>query len=144
MVTAWSPSGKPRTRFSAGPLRVLWLAALLFGFLYSHGVSAESAAGHQTAGAVASSAHPAHSHAAGEQARVTAGHNDDGQEPTHPAEECVSGQPQQGPAWSAPLLTPAVGHLPCDGIVSGKSGPAVARSALPPLSSSASYVVQQV
>lgn len=144
MVTAWSPLCKPRARSSAGPLRVLWLAALLFGFLYSHGVSSESAAGHLSTSAVAFSAHPAHDQTAQRQLQVSHGHNDDDQGSSHPAEECASGQPQQGPGLSAPSVTPLVGQLPRSSAIAGTCALTVAQSTLPSCRSSASSAVLQV
>ncbi|MGK5729434.1 hypothetical protein [Streptomyces sp. URMC 124] len=96
-----------------GPSRLLWLALLLFGVLYTHGVSGESAVSHATGKPVALSAF-AHAidehHAHGEPAPVAAPgvaeqtdaserHED---ESSHGAEDCTSGKPQEGPALFAP------------------------------------------
>ncbi|MFJ7159924.1 hypothetical protein ACIQUQ_33925 [Streptomyces sp. NPDC101118] len=51
MITAGA-SVDPRTRSSAGPLRLLWLALLLFGFLYTHAAGADSASAHALGGPV--------------------------------------------------------------------------------------------
>lgn len=113
MVSARSAFGTSRTRYSAGPLRVLWLAALLFTFLYTHAAGAESASAHVTRGAVdVSYLAPADHHDAAE----APDEHDDGNGLSHPAEACASGQPQQGlelpSPQSAPLatLTPAFGR----------------------------------
>ncbi|MEV0411156.1 hypothetical protein AB0I68_10215 [Streptomyces sp. NPDC050448] len=137
MVTAWSSSGISRARFSAGPLRVLWLAALLFGFLFTHDASAHSASAQPAASAVTTSAHTP-GETAGEQ------HHDDSRESSHPAAECASGQPQQASGPVGPWLTPLDGQLPCYRVVAGKSGPPANASALPPLQSATGSVIQQV
>ncbi|MCX5336708.1 hypothetical protein [Streptomyces sp. NBC_00140] len=140
MVTARSSSGKTRARFSAGPLHVLWLAALLFGFLFTHDATAHSASSHWAAGAVTSSTetHVGHGDAAEEQ------HHDDGRESSHPAAECASGQPQHTSGPGAPPLSQFDGQLPRYGVVAGKSGPPANRSAPPSLLSSTDWAVQQV
>ncbi|MDQ0939298.1 hypothetical protein QFZ67_001003 [Streptomyces sp. V1I1] len=140
MVTAWSSPRKPRARISAGPLRVLWLAVLLFGFLFTHDASAHSASSHPAASAAPPSAHGhgAHGDTAEEQ------HHDDGQESSHPAAECASVQPQLTSGPVGPSLTPVDGQTPCHRVVAGKSGPPANQSALPPLRSSTGSVIQQV
>ncbi|MFD7233181.1 hypothetical protein [Streptomyces sp. NPDC059881] len=144
MVTAWSSCNKPRARLSAGAWRMLWMAALLFGFLYTHGASAETAASHLTSVAVAPAAHSVPGHAADEPDRHTPpGHNDE-EDDSHPAGECVSGQPQQGPGLSAPSLTPLEGTSSCRLFVEGKSGAILSESALPPPRSSASSVIERI
>ncbi|MFI8106141.1 hypothetical protein [Streptomyces sp. NPDC086023] len=45
MITAGT-SVASRARSSAAPLRLLWLALLLFGFLYTHAAGADSASAH--------------------------------------------------------------------------------------------------
>ncbi|WP_326812521.1 hypothetical protein OIE62_06235 [Streptomyces scopuliridis] len=103
MVTPRSLFGIARTRPSASPLRMLWLALLLFGFVYTHGLSANSAAGHvapraNAPSAVASSVDDAHGPAGGAVAVVAPrGGDADGHGSSHPATECVPGQPQSAP-----------------------------------------------
>ncbi|MGW3623673.1 hypothetical protein [Streptomyces sp. NPDC000880] len=97
MVTAWSSSRMSRARSSAGPLHVLWVAMTLFAFVYAHGVSAEGVTGHLHASATAVDAF--HGHAV-EDAPVE--HHGGGHGPSHPAHECVPGQPQETPALDAP------------------------------------------
>ncbi|RSS66314.1 hypothetical protein EF907_16300 [Streptomyces sp. WAC06273] len=103
MVTAWSPSRMDRDRFAAGPwLRVLSLAVLLFGVLVTHGGHAESVRGHLSASAAAPAALSGDDvrHAAVEPAPPPSATEADDRnaphEPSHPGEQCVSGQPQQG------------------------------------------------
>ncbi|MFI1183500.1 DUF6153 family protein [Streptomyces sp. NPDC020799] len=99
----------------AGPSRLLWLAMLLFGFLYTHGISGESAVSHSTGSPVAMSAfehitkgHEAQgdsnpgavSSAALKQDDTNSHHGND--ETVHAAEKCASGKPQEGPDLSAP------------------------------------------
>ncbi|MGW7368600.1 hypothetical protein ACWGI8_35545 [Streptomyces sp. NPDC054841] len=109
MVTAWSSSRMSRARSSAGPLRMLWVAVMLFAFVYAHGVSAEGVTGHLDASATVRAAtamdshamdsHLMDSHAAED---VPVDHHGGGHGPSHPAQECVPGQPEQTPALDAP------------------------------------------
>ncbi|MGW1375539.1 hypothetical protein ACWD6P_14860 [Streptomyces sp. NPDC002446] len=112
MVTTWSTSGMSRARSSAGPLRVWWVAMVLFSLVYAHGVSAEGIAGHLGASAAASvvaeKAEKA-DEAAQAQAAI-APHGGGHGEHSHPAEDCQSGQPQQGPALAAPCASPLDGR----------------------------------
>ncbi|MFE2166966.1 hypothetical protein ACFXB3_18150 [Streptomyces sp. NPDC059447] len=90
MVTARAASRAPRTRRPAGPLRLLWLATLLFAFLYTHAAGADTASAHVTGGAVtAAEAYY------GEPA-PDGGEEDGGHGHGHPAEACASGHPPQG------------------------------------------------
>ncbi|MCC3779903.1 DUF6153 family protein [Streptomyces sp. UNOB3_S3] len=99
----------------AGPSRLLWLAMLLFGFLYTHGISGESAVSHSTGSPVAMSTfeHIAKGHEAQgdsnpgavsstalKQDDTNSHHGND--ETVHAAEECASGKPQEGPDFFAP------------------------------------------
>ncbi|MFE3323991.1 DUF6153 family protein [Streptomyces sp. NPDC059176] len=145
MVTAWTPSSKPRTGLAAGPLRVLWLAVLLFGLLYTHGVSAETAASHATTSAAMPAAHfvPG-SDAAREDDQPTSPGHDGGDQDSHPAGECVSGQPQQGSGLPAPAPAPLDLHSFCLLTVVGKSSLPGDRSALPPPRSTAHSVIQLI
>ncbi|MET8326304.1 hypothetical protein [Streptomyces sp. NPDC005181] len=140
MVTAWSSPRTPRARISAGPLHVLWLAALLFGILFTHDASAHSAPSHPAASIASPSAH-AHG---GQGSTAEEQRHDDDQETSHPAAECASGQPQQTSGAVGPSLTPINGQTPCYRVVAGKSDPPVNQSALPPLRSSTGSVIQQV
>ncbi|MFD8192351.1 hypothetical protein [Streptomyces wuyuanensis] len=141
MVTAWMSCSKPRTGLPAGPLRMLWLVALLFGFLYTHGVNAETAASHTTPSAAAHFA-PGH-HAEPVDGRPTSDRDEGGQH-SHPAGECVSGQPQQGSGLSAPaqavlaLLPPSLLSMAGEAALPGYA------SALPPPRSTANSVIQRI
>lgn len=115
MVTAWSPWHIGRTRPDAGPLlRVLTAAVLLFGVLVTHGVHVESVKGHLSTSATAPAAMSAWSvhHAGVEQPEpLFAADADDrhgGHESSHPAEQCVSGQPQQGSGLVLPCFAASV------------------------------------
>lgn len=157
MVTAWSPSGLLRARSSAGPLRLLWLAALLLSVAFTHGVHAESAEGHAMPGATAS----AHVSIGMEKGHTGgAGHTDDDAYPSpdvaaaddrhdgdgssHPAQTCMSGQPQQGMNLAAPCLAPLDWAQHTHAYASGKSGPSRPESALPSSAGSRDSIVQQV
>lgn len=112
MVTAWSPSGAPRFRLPAGPRRLLLAAVLLFGLVYAHGFNAEGVSSHltPTPATAASAAAGAHD-PGGEPGTVVQAvrtgsaeadpHQDDDHGTSHPAHECLPGQPQQGPAPGA-------------------------------------------
>jgi hypothetical protein len=134
-----------------------WLAALLLSIAFTHGVSAESAEGHMTAGVTApvhasTGIHEGHAsgaahsddvaYAALEAAAVDDRHDGDGS--SHPAQECVSGQPQQGLNLAAPCLAPVDWAPPTHTYAVGKSGPFRPESAVPPSTGSRDSVVQQV
>lgn len=110
MVTAWSPWRTVRTRWSAGSLpRMLGLAVLLFGVLVTHGAHADSVRGHLSISAMAPAAFSDGDlrHAAVGSAQPSAAEADGhhgGHEPSHPGEQCVSGQPQQGSAPVPPCF----------------------------------------
>ncbi|MEV7870256.1 hypothetical protein AB0P17_30125 [Streptomyces sp. NPDC088124] len=114
MITARPPFGIARARHVAGSLRMLWLAALLIGFVYTHGPGAGSVAGHvaphgTALAAAADAAVDVHGGAGTPAVAVSAsrgGHDPDG--PSHPATECVPGQPQSAQAQAAPCPTPRV------------------------------------
>ncbi|MFD7446707.1 hypothetical protein [Streptomyces sp. NPDC059909] len=99
MVTAWSSSRMSRARSSAGPLRMLWVAMLLFAFVYAHGVSAEAVTAHLAAGATVSTAASADGRAVED---MPVDHHGGGHGPSPQAEECMPGQPQESPALDAP------------------------------------------
>ncbi|NLU68401.1 hypothetical protein [Streptomyces sp. HNM0574] len=135
MITAWSPSGSLWFRRTAGPRRLLLVAMLLFGFVYAHGVSTEAVAHHVAptvhTGSTpdpdvsATTASPASGQVSAEPDRSGApqqpraprafatdptGHGEDaghegGHSSTHAPQECVPGQPSQGPALEAPCLS---------------------------------------
>ncbi|MFC5799784.1 hypothetical protein [Streptomyces formicae] len=143
MVTARSSRNNPRARLSAGAWRMLWIATLLFSFLYTHGASAETAASHLTTVTAVPAAQSVPDHAAEERVPHTSpGHH--GEHDSHPAGECVSGQPQQGPGLSTPALVPLEGASRCRLIVGGKSGAILSESALPPPRSAADSVIQRI
>ncbi|MEU0838929.1 hypothetical protein ABZ370_05585 [Streptomyces sp. NPDC005962] len=113
MITARSLFGIRWARVTASPLRLLCLAALLFGFVSMHAVSAEAVSGHLTgcASAPVASAESASYAETGETAETAAsaatagpgaagGHHDD--EAAHSTHECVLAQPEQGPEMTAP------------------------------------------
>ena len=128
MVTARSRFGIRWARVVASPLRLLCLAALLFGFVSLHAVSAEAVSGHLTGCASSPVASPVVSPMAsaaqgetpeetpeetaetkGTESGTTGHHQDD--EASHSAHECVLAQPEQGPEVAAPC--PA---LPAEGV----------------------------
>ncbi|MET9296168.1 hypothetical protein [Streptomyces sp. NPDC003077] len=113
MVTARSSFGTPRTRLTAGPLRLLWLAFLLTGIMLSHGMSAENAEGHvltgTTAAALASSPDTSATDAEWPDRTGPENSPSDGDDFSHTGEECVSGLPQQGSVLGAPCLAPVAG-----------------------------------
>jgi hypothetical protein len=110
MITAWSLPRMVRARASAGPLlRVLGLAALLFGVVFTHGVNVEGVKGHLVTSSAASATAlvddvrdatdtqvPSPVVATGDR------HGDHGS--SHPSEHCVSGQPHQGPLLAPPCF----------------------------------------
>ncbi|MCX4825235.1 hypothetical protein OG883_36335 [Streptomyces sp. NBC_01142] len=108
MVTAWSSSRTSRARSSAGPLRVLWVAMTLFAFVYAHGVSIDGVTGHLDANVAAPAAAALHVGAAVQDEPVD--HHGGGHGPSHPAQECVPGQPQHTPAPDAPSVCALVGE----------------------------------
>ncbi|MFI9201570.1 DUF6153 family protein [Streptomyces sp. NPDC053048] len=138
MVSAQPTFRRRSHRPVAGPSRLLWLALLLFGFLYTHGISGESAVSHSTGSPVAmpTFVHTGKSHEAQggsdpgsasstvlKQDDTNGHHGND--ETAHAAEECASGKPQEGPDLSAPECP-----MPF-GTVSALSTPAAATVSLP-------------
>lgn len=99
-------------RPSRRPLRVLWVAALLLGLVYAHGVSAEGVAGHLAFGAVdqgatVSQGDTGTASVAAEKmsdggVESQGGHRNGNHDSSHPAHECLVGQPQYGSVWVAP------------------------------------------
>ncbi len=143
-----------RARVSAGSLlRVSAMAVLLFGVVFTHGMSAESVTGHlvTSAAAPAATAHEraleAKAECEGQRAvsrLVAIGDSDDGHGSSHPSEQCVSGQPQQGPVLPPPCCAVSVSESATGGRVLDKPGSS--ESVLSVTSSTAvrSSVVQQV
>ncbi|WP_327318688.1 hypothetical protein [Streptomyces sp. NBC_01235] len=91
------------------------MAVLLFSVVFTHGLSAESVKGHLVTSAVApaAAAHEAVVDAEGERAvfrLVAIGDPGDGHGSSHPSEQCVSGQPQQGPVLTPPCCAVSVGE----------------------------------
>lgn len=108
MVTAWSSSRMSRARSSAGPLRMLWVALTLFAFVYAHGVSTEGTTGHlDTSPSVTTAAVALHGHVVQD---PPVDHHEGEHGPSHPAHECVPGQPQQTPALDAPAVCALAGE----------------------------------
>ncbi|MCX5302710.1 hypothetical protein OG304_04490 [Streptomyces sp. NBC_00160] len=122
---------------------MLWLAALLFAFLYTHAAGADSASAHVAGGAVAvprlasTDADDGHHH----DSRTPDGRGDDH---GHPAEECASGHPQQGCELPAPHMVPLGDQTPALAAMLPQPWTRTVPSGLPPLRSSLSSVVQQV
>lgn len=119
MVTNWSPRGVQRTRPWAALLHLFGLATLLFGLVYAHGVSTEAIAGHINATATTPSQGVVGSQVATGASDVERAleiepldsHSDD-HAPSHPAQECAPGQPQQGVTFGAPCPSPLSEELP--------------------------------
>lgn len=115
MVTAWSLPDVLRLRPSAGARRLVLVAMLLFGVVYAHGVSSDGVAHHvasvgTTASAMAASDGAETGPESVAEATYTAtsdaaGHHEDGEETAHPGQECVPGQPMQGPTLGAPCVS---------------------------------------
>lgn len=145
MVTARAASSARRSRRPAGPLRVLWLAALLLALLYTHAAGADSASVHVTGGAVTVPHEVS--------AEIAGTHHPDGAEPSgaggdtghsHPAETCASGHPEQGCDLPGPHLVPLEELTPSFPAMRPQLWAPTLPSGLPPWRSSLSSVVQQV
>lgn len=103
MVTAWSPSRVSRARSTAGPLRMLWVALALFAFVYAHGVSAEGTTAHLDPTTVTTTTATPTAHLHRHSVQNPPGEHHQGHHgPSHMAQECVPGQPQQPPTPGAP------------------------------------------
>ncbi|MFB6516414.1 hypothetical protein [Streptomyces sp. NPDC056401] len=139
MITAGAASSAKRARRPAGALRLLWLAALLFAFLYTHAAGADTATAHVARGAVP----VAHLDAVGADASESHGHGDGGGH-GHAAEACVSGHPQQGAELPAPPPAPLGGLSPAVAAMRPALWAPSVPSGLPPLRSVLGSVVQQV
>lgn len=138
-----------RARASAGLLpRVLLMAVLLFGVVFTHGLHAESVQGHLVTSATA----PAHVSSGGVPditdlqvlvPRAATSEPHGGRGPAHQGEHCVSGQ-LQGPVLTPPCCVASVGESAAGGHASVKHGQA---EPVVPASSSAALrlsAVQQV
>ncbi|MFF3213456.1 hypothetical protein ACFYYB_22605 [Streptomyces sp. NPDC002886] len=155
MITAPVASGAKRARRPAGALRLVWLAALLFAFLYTHAAGADSASAHVARGAVpvahldvigldgAGAGAGLHDEAASRGQDVGTG-RDDGTGHGHPAEACASGHPQQGAELPAPPLVPLGELSPAVGAMRKASWERTVPSGLPPLRSVLGSVVRRV
>ncbi|MCJ0874549.1 hypothetical protein [Streptomyces sp. AP-93] len=150
MVTARAAFGAKRARRPAGALRLLWLAALLFAFLYTHAAGADTASAHVVRGAVPA-VPVAHLDAIGadddapHDAGARRGHDDgNGSGHGHPAEACASGHPQQGAELPEPPLVPLGEPSPAVAAMRPGSWAPTVPSGLPPLRSVLGSVVQQV
>ncbi|GAA1163059.1 hypothetical protein GCM10009654_19710 [Streptomyces hebeiensis] len=112
MITARFPFSTRRSRSSAAPLRLLGLALILFGVLYTHAASPEGTLGHlaPSDSVSALSDGPTALAAAPQFASATCHlpdtelpgghHGDHGQH--HALQECALGQPPQGPGTGMP------------------------------------------
>ncbi|MEU0042781.1 hypothetical protein [Streptomyces werraensis] len=114
MITAWSFPCVVRARASAGPLlRVLGLAVLLFGVVFTHGVHVEGVKGHMVTSAAAPAAaafedaHDDSDRQVPSRTVATDDRHDDHGSP-HPSEHCVSGQPHQGPVLAPPCFAASI------------------------------------
>ncbi|MDQ8706536.1 hypothetical protein RCO28_29285 [Streptomyces sp. LHD-70] len=108
MVTATRTTSPLRARAQlAGPLRLFWFGVIILSLLYTHGVSSETSAHHVAPSASAAATTPA---VQNEHGVAPAEH--DGESDDHAAEECLSGQPQQGVDLPAPCSTPLDGVHP--------------------------------
>ena len=139
-----------RARASAGPLlRVLAIAVLLFGVVFTHSVNVEGVKGHLvTSATVPAAVLPEEPHAIADPqalprpAAMAEPQEDHGS--SHPSEHCVSGQPQQGPVLTPPCFAVSVGESATSGRALAQRGP---NGSVPSVSSAAALrlsVVQQV
>lgn len=152
MVTAGSQLRAPGARTYAGPRQLLWLAVLLFSLVLTHGLSVESAEGHSApapgtaASAPAAVAHAAVAHVpdadAGTDSDPGPGHGPE-QDSRHAADECLSGQPEQGPELDGPCLAPRTWDPGRDRAAGSARVPG-AEPAVIPLAASRCSVVRQV
>ncbi|WP_329125032.1 hypothetical protein [Streptomyces sp. NBC_01353] len=146
MSTARAAFSTTRIRQPAGPLRLLWVAAVLFAFLYTHVAGADSASAHVTGG-TATVPHLAPADAEGSDRRDELRHDrhdDNGSDHSHPAEACASGYPQQVTALPGPHLVPLGVRTPAVDAMTPQPWTRTVPCGLPPLRSSLSSVVQQV
>ncbi|MEU6883101.1 hypothetical protein [Streptomyces sp. NPDC046712] len=145
MITVLAAFSTTRTRRPAGPLRLLWLAALLFAFLYTHAAGAENTSAHVTGGAVTvPHAAPADAGGGADQRDDPRHDRHDGNGHGHPAEVCASGHPQQTADLPGPHLVPLGERTPAFNAMTPQPWTRTVPCGLPPLRSSLSSVVQQV
>ncbi|MDQ0948562.1 hypothetical protein QFZ24_002485 [Streptomyces phaeochromogenes] len=150
MVTPWSPSGAPQTRSWAGLLHLFGLATMLFGLVYAHSVSTESVASHVApAAATATQGGSGQAEAATADAEpvfleTPSGSHGDGHETSHPAQECVPGQPQHGVSLDAPSTSPLDMALSAAEATLGQAAPIGSGSAGSGLAESRTSAVMQV
>jgi hypothetical protein len=139
-----------RARASVGPsLRVLAMAVLLFGVVFTHGLHVDSVKGHL----VTSAAAPAHgspdeAHGAPDTEALSGpaamGEPHEGHGPSHPSEHCLSGQPPQGPVVTPPCFAASVSESAAVGRASVKRGPSESVLLAAPSVSLRLSVVQQI
>ncbi|MDJ0383185.1 hypothetical protein [Streptomyces sp. G-G2] len=145
MITARSAFSTTRTRRQAGPLRLLWLTALLFAFLYTHAAGADSASAHVTGGAVAVPyLAPADTSDAPHRDGQRPERHDDNGGYSHPAEACASSHPQQGSDLPGPHLAAVAERTPAFAAMTPQQWTQIRPCGLPPSHSSLGSVVQQV
>ncbi|MDJ0465878.1 hypothetical protein [Streptomyces sp. H27-C3] len=149
MITARPVFSTTRTRHPAGPLRLLWLAALLLAFLYTHAAGADSATAHVTGGAVevphlapADTGEVPHHDGQRPERHDNAG--DGGGGHSHPAEACASGHPQQGSDLPGPHLAAVAVRTPAFAAMTPQQWTQIRPCGLPPSHHSLGSVVQQV
>ncbi|MFC9913970.1 hypothetical protein [Streptomyces sp. NPDC059862] len=150
MITAWSLPRIVQARASAGPLlRVLGLAVLLFGVVFTHAVNVESVQGHMVTSAVAPAAmSPDDAHDATDTqvlSRLVAaggGHDDHGS--SHPGEQCLSVQPHLGQVLTPPCFAASVSESAASGHAAVNRGLSDSAVTVSPSAAVRSSVVQQV
>jgi hypothetical protein len=114
MVTAWSPRRTPWTGMVSGSLlRVLALAVMLFGVVITHCVHAESVKGHLMTSATSPGALPDTEALKGAEEQsphrmAAADDRHDGHGPSHPGQQCASGQPPHGSTLASPCFAASV------------------------------------
>lgn len=150
MITARSPIGVLRARASHGPLQLLWLTLLLAALVYAHGVSTESAAHHLSNGGSVSAA--TSGHAATDAADPSigtaqsldgAGEGHGGEGSSHPAEQCMPGQPQQGASLQVPC-SGVLGNTSLGGQVPHRSVVADGRASAPLLANARATAILRI
>jgi hypothetical protein len=150
MITAWSLPRIVHARASAGTLlRVLGLAVLLFGVVFTHAVNVESVKGHMVTSAVAPAAvSPEDAHDATDTqvlSRLVAaggGHHDHGS--SHPGEHCQSAQPHLGQVLTPPCFAASVSESAASGRAAVQRGLSDSAVTVSPSVAVRSSVVQQV
>ncbi|MFF8265322.1 hypothetical protein [Streptomyces virginiae] len=147
MITARPAFSPTRTRHRAGPLRLLWLAALLIAFLYTHAAGADSATAHVTGGAVtvphltAADTGDLHHH---DVQRPDRHDGAVGGSHSHPAEACASGHPRPGYDLPGAHQAAVTVQTPVFAAMPPQQWTQIPPCGLPPSRSSLGSVVQQV